>query len=713
MIGENLGEYLDIFWLVFCAILVVMMQAGFTCLESGFVRAKNSIHVAGKNVVDFCMASLLFWLTGFGIMFGNSYFGLFGTSFFMFGHTSSAWLYSFFLFQMAFCAIATTIVSGAVAERIRFSGYVVSSSILSGIIYPVAGHWAWGGSIPGTDTGWLASIGFIDFAGSTVVHSVGGWMALAALLIIGPRIGRFGPGGKEIEGSDLPKATLGLMLLWVGWFGFTGGSLPQFTGDIPLVMVNTALGGAVGGLIALTVSWQFKGRPDVIRSISCVIAGLVSISASAHIITPYAAIIVGGVGALVCFWAHELLIKFKIDDVIGAVPAHLFAGIWGTLAVAIFAPLDSFGTGLSRMQQFTVQLTGVASIGAYAFGLGFLLLSLMDRFFALRVDTHAERLGLNIAEHGASTSIFKLTQEMERQRLDADFGKHVEVEPDTEAGQIAAQYNMVLDKFNFETQKRERAVQEMQRAKDAALAASKTKSRFLANVSHELRTPLNAIMGFSEAIQTQILGAIGNKKYVEYADHIFRSGQHLLNIIKDILDLSKMEEGRLELTSQPISLRDNYEKTYGFLRMPIEQGRINLSVSIPEDLPMVHADERAMTQIMTNLLSNAVKFTSENGSIEFRIWQREDGGLSFQVKDNGIGMSPDHIERAMEPFIQVDSQVSRRFKGTGLGLPITKSLVELHGGNIALQSELNKGTSVTVNLPKERTVKNSASASSV
>ena len=700
----NPTELFDILWLVLCAMMVILMQAGFTCLESGLVRAKNSIHVAGKNVVDFCIASLLFWLFGFGIMFGSSAMGVFGSSFFLFGDTSSAWLYSFFLFQMAFCAIATTIVSGAVAERIRFTGYVLCSCILSGIIYPVAGHWAWGGTIPDTDSGWLARLGFIDFAGSTVVHSVGGWMALAALIIIGPRIGRFGPQGGQIEGSDLPKATLGLMLLWVGWFGFTGGSLPKFTGDVPLVMVNTALGGAMGGLTALAMSWHFLGRPNVIRSINCVVAGLVSISASAHMITPYAAVLIGMIGAMVCYAACELLTRLEIDDVISAVPAHLVAGIWGTLAVALFAPISAFGTGYTRLEQFGVQLLGVTSIGAYSFGVGFILLSVIDRYFALRVDPEAERIGLNVAEHGANTSLFKLLQEMERQRLDGDFSNAVDVEPETEAGTIAIQYNMILDKFNAETNRREKAVKEMRTAKDAALAASKTKSRFLANVSHELRTPLNAIMGFSEAMQTQILGPLGNMKYKEYADHIFNSGEHLLSLIKDILDLSKMEEGRYEITGVPISLAAVVQKSIKFVELEMQHEEIDLHVDVPENVPRINADERAFTQIITNLLSNAVKFSNHGGTIEVKAWMREDNGVSFYVRDNGSGMEPDSVEKAMEPFIQVDSQVSRRQKGTGLGLPITKSLVELHGGRVELQSALNEGTTVIIHMPSERTI---------
>jgi Amt family ammonium transporter len=623
---ESFSEYFDIFWLVLCAMLVILMQAGFVCLESGLVRAKNSIHVAGKNLVDFCIASLLFWAFGFGIMFGTSYHGIIGTSFFAFGDTPSAWLYSFFLFQMAFCATTTNIVSGAVAERVKFSGYIALSAILSGLIYPVAGHWAWGGSIPGTESGWLAKMGFIDFAGSTVVHSVGGWMALAALLVIGPRLGRFGPEGREIEGTDLPKAGLGVMLLWIGWFGFTGGSLPQFTGDVPLVIVNTALGGAAGGFMGVLFSWILRKRINVVRVINCVVAGLVSISASAHMLSPMSALDIGALGAAICYGTCELLRRFKIDDVIGAVPAHLMPGIWGTLSVALFSPVASFGTDMTRIEQLKVQILGISAIGAYSFILGYILLRIMDSMFKLRVTPSAERVGLNIAEHGASTSIYNLIQAMEKQRQQADFSTPVEVEPETEAGQIAGQYNMVLEKFNSETERREAAMQ-------VAIDANRTKSRFLANVSHELRTPLNAIMGFAESLTTQIMGPLGHKRYIEYSEHIYKSGQHLLSLINDILDLSKMEEGRYEIKSSPQSLRAAVERAVGFLTFDIKDKKILIHMEIAPDFPKLDADERALTQIITNLLSNAVKFSNKEGDIYIHGWQREDGGISFHIKD--------------------------------------------------------------------------------
>ena len=233
---------------------MMLMQVGFSCLESGLVRTKNSINVAARNFADFCLSSALFWLFGFALMFGVTYGGIFGTSGFFFGEAATPWLLAFFIFLMGFCGTTTTIVSGAVAERMRFGGYLVVATILSGLIYPLVGHWIWGSAAGAKPGGWLEQMGFIDFAGSTVVHSVGGWMSLAAIIIIGPRIGRFGKDRMPTQGHDIPFVTLGVFLLWFGWFGFNGGSTLGLTPDVPKIILNTSISGAFGGLVALALA---------------------------------------------------------------------------------------------------------------------------------------------------------------------------------------------------------------------------------------------------------------------------------------------------------------------------------------------------------------------------------------------------------------------------------------------------------------------------
>jgi len=390
-------ELLDIVWILICTGLVMLMQAGFCCLESGLVRAKNSINVAIKNLADFCVSSGIFWIFGFAIMFGTSYKGFLGTSGFFFGGDIRTWLIAFFLFQLVFCGTATTIISGAVAERMRFSGYLIVAIIVSGFIYPIIGHWAWGGAESGATTGWLARKGFIDFAGSTVVHSTGGWVSLAAVIILGPRIGRYTKAGTTIHGHDLPMATLGIFLLWFGWFGFNGGSTLGISEKIPLILVNTNLAAAFGGFVGMGLSWKILHRSDVGHIMNGSLAGLVGITASCHIMVPWAAVLIGSIASVICFGATMLMEKLKIDDAVGAVSVHCCGGIWGTLAVALFSDPDAWGTGLGRWEQFLVQAMGVGSAFVWAFGVGFSLLWIVNRWFPLRVTVEEERVGLNVS----------------------------------------------------------------------------------------------------------------------------------------------------------------------------------------------------------------------------------------------------------------------------------------------------------------------------
>ncbi|MGF1526492.1 MAG: ammonium transporter [Candidatus Competibacterales bacterium] len=444
----------DVIWLLSCGFLVVLMQAGFTALESGLVRAKNSINVAIKNLVDFCLSATLYGAVGFGLMFGPTLGGWVGT-FYNGLPVDDPKQMAFFFFQVTFCGTATTLLSGAVAERMRFTGYFITAGLIAGLIYPIVGHWVWNGLVQGTPQGLLGNLGFIDFAGATVVHSVGGWVGLAALLIIGPRQGRFGPRGRPIEGHSLPLAVLGVFLIWFGWFGFNGGSTLGLSAKIPIIIINTALAGTSGGLAAYFCAQWLYGRPVVDRIMNGCLAGLVTITASAPLMPPLTASLIGAIGGLVCVAGMRQLERWQIDDAVGAVPTHLFAGIWGTLALALLAPAGAWNTGLSRFEQFAVQLLGVVLVGAFAFGVSFLVLRTLHRFYSLRVSPEDERLGLNIAEHGASTALLTLIAQMEAQAQRRNFSRPVAVEPETEAGLIATFYNQVLRQFNREIQARQ------------------------------------------------------------------------------------------------------------------------------------------------------------------------------------------------------------------------------------------------------------------
>jgi ammonium transporter len=446
-------DTVDIAWLLVCAVLVLLMQAGFTALESGLVRSKNSVNVAIKNFANFLVAASLFWLFGFGLMFGSDHGGLLGGTSFLFDSDSS-FLTAFFVFQLGFIGTATTLMSGAVAERMRFAGYLVLATLVAALVYPVFGHWAWGeGSLAGGGgaDGWLRGLGFVDFAGSTVVHSTGGWAALAAIIVLGPRIGRFGVGAVPIHGHDLPVTTVGVFVLWVGWYGFNGGSTLALTSDVPAVIQNTTLAATFGGLVGKALTWRRDRRPDVVVIMNGSLAGLVAVTASANIVSPIEAAIVGGLGAVVMQVATIALERVRIDDAVGAVPVHLAAGIWGTLAVALFGNLDAFPDASNRIEQLGIQLLGVGVCFLWAFGLALIALTLINRRFPLRIDPEGELAGLNIAEHGASTEIADLLSDIDEQQRSGDFARPVRVEPHTEVGQLAAEYNRVLAAIGHRT----------------------------------------------------------------------------------------------------------------------------------------------------------------------------------------------------------------------------------------------------------------------
>lgn len=454
-------ELADISWMLLTAALVMLMQAGFCCLESGLARAKNSINVAIKNLSDFCVASVLFWAWGFGLMFGDDVRGLIGTSHFFPTGQESPWLLAFFLFQLVFCGTSTTIVSGAVAERMKFCGYLFVSAVVSGLIYPVIGHWVWGGVVPGTGKGWLAEMGFIDFAGCTVVHSVGGWVSLVTVLLIGPRIGRFHKGTHQIHGYDYPLATLGTMLLWFGWFGFNGGSTLAVNGSIPIILINTNLSAGAGGMAAIFLSLWIRKRTDVGDIMNGCIGGLVGITASCQLVSPAAAILIGAIAAAVVLAGTFLLEWLHIDDVVGAIPVHAGCGMWGTLAVALFGDPAKFTSGLTRWEQLGVQLLGISACAAWSCGAAFLVIGGAALVYRFRVSEEDEIQGLNVAEHGASTELIDLLSEMHHQSEKGDFTRAVPVEPHTEVGQIAHQYNRVLGKVVDEIARREQVVDKL------------------------------------------------------------------------------------------------------------------------------------------------------------------------------------------------------------------------------------------------------------
>jgi Amt family ammonium transporter len=441
---------LDTFWLLICAILVFLMQAGFMCLETGLSRNKNSINVALKNVSDFGISVVVFWAFGFALMYGTSVSGLFGTKFFFFT-TKVAGYQTYFVFQAMFVATAATIISGAVAERLKFFSYIIITLLVSGLFYPIVGHWSWAFNFENPDQkfGWLGQLGYLDFAGASVVHSVGGWIALSVLLVVGNRTGRFREDDKKksFQGSNTPMAALGALILWFGWFGFNGGANGAMDLKIPLILINTFLSASFGLIFSSVMGIIVLKKPEPLFMITGPLAGLVSITASCAYVDPTHAIIIGSIGGIISGSTIVLLEKIKIDDVVSAIPVHLACGIWGTIAVALFANFELMGVEKTRLEQIYIQLIGISSIGAFCFIGSYLILKTINSFFPLRVSKIHEELGLNISEHNASTDTHELLEVLTNQAKSDNYSSRAPQDPFTESGIIGTQYNVIMNKL--------------------------------------------------------------------------------------------------------------------------------------------------------------------------------------------------------------------------------------------------------------------------
>ncbi|WP_238178430.1 ammonium transporter [Calothrix sp. 336/3] len=426
---SELKVALDTLWVAIAAFLVIFMNAGFCMLETGFCRQKNAVNVLSKNLIVFALASIAFWVIGFGLMFGdgNPFVGLSG--FLLNGADNSPaigekydgvfdalnWtgvpLAAKFLFQLAFAGTAATIVSGAVAERIKFVDFIIFSLLLVGIAYPITGHWIWGG-------GWLSGMGFYDFAGSTVVHSVGGWAALMGAAILGPRIGKYQDKQiNAIPGHNMSIATLGCLILWLGWFGFNPGSvMAADPGAISHIALTTNMAGAVGGVAATVTAWFYLGKPDLSMIINGILAGLVAVTAGCSVVSVGSAAFIGLIAGIIVVFSVVFIDKLRIDDPVGAISVHLVCGTWGTFAVGLFAvgpgkyswlfdlagkpvgPSGLLTTG--GIQSLITQCIGILSVGGFTVLFSACAWLLLKATLGIRVSRQEEIEGLDIAEHG-------------------------------------------------------------------------------------------------------------------------------------------------------------------------------------------------------------------------------------------------------------------------------------------------------------------------
>lgn len=445
MDAANVQANLDLVWIMVSAALVMFMQAGFTALESGLTQAKNSINVAIKNITDFIISVLTFWAIGYALMFGVSTGGWIGSSGFGLSGLSEPADFAAFAFQATFAGTAATIVSGAVAERTKFLAYVVVAVFTTCVIYPVSGHWIW------NSEGWLAQKGMIDFAGSTVVHSLGAWVGLAGAIVVGPRLGVFNPQGgvNKIQGHSLVLAVVGVLILWFGWFGFNGGSTLSGDASIAKIIANTMLAAGASGLSCFFLSMLLHERREVNveKLLNGVVGGLVAITAGCAVVEPVGAVIIGLTAGAVLYLAEWIILHLmRVDDPVNVVAAHGVCGALGTIMLAFFAP-ESALVNASVVDQLLVQLTGVFAVFVWGFGLGYVIFSLLKAFGALRVPPEDEERGLNVSEHGASSALLDMQEAMQMIIKDGDLTRRVNVDTGSEYERLGVIFNLFLDSY--------------------------------------------------------------------------------------------------------------------------------------------------------------------------------------------------------------------------------------------------------------------------
>lgn len=442
----------DHIWTMVAAALVLMMQVGFLFLEGGMVRSKNSINVAQKNIADLLISVCCFYVIGFAIMFGPSIAGVAGlggglSAF----NTQPDWTFTFFVFQAVFVGTAATIVSGAIAERMKFDGYLIVAAVIAAFIYPVFGHWAWGNLLDGDNKAWLADWGFIDFAGSTVVHSVGAWAGLAGIIVLGARFGKFNPDGtpNTIQGHSMVMSAAGAVFLFVGWIGFNGGSTTAGSPDFARIVANTVIAATAGGAAAMLLGRFQDGLYQPRRSINGLLAGLVGITAGCDAVNPHGALMIGLISGLVVVFAEDFLERrLKLDDAVGAVSVHGVCGAVGTILVAVFAMEEKLATS-SRFMQIIVQTGGVMVAFAWAFGTSFVLFKVLDNVLGLRISIEDERKGLNAAEHGATLGSGRLQEELAAITANGfDLTKRLDTTGGDESAEIAEAVNPFLEEVH-------------------------------------------------------------------------------------------------------------------------------------------------------------------------------------------------------------------------------------------------------------------------
>ena len=805
-------------WLIIAAFLVFLMQAGFLLIEAGSVRAKNSVNVAQKNVSDMIICVGCYSLVGFGLMYGLSFSGFIGLGGVKDALEATGKWPELLIFNLAFCSVVATIVSGAVAERMRIGAYFISTAAIAIFVYPVFGHWVWGNTIITSNLAFLSNLGFVDHAGGIAIHALGAFYALAAILLLGPRDGRFDSDGRPrpISGYSPVLALAGALILFVTWIPFNTGALSlgsQAFSDVALV---TVIGGSAGGFAGKVVGYFLHRRTfDPAASFNGILGGLVAITSGATFLGPIGATAIGALGGLAAILGNHLVLhKARLDDPVGVIGVHGIAGVVGALLFPFFA-VHSLPAG-NIFSQLAVQGFGILACFGWAMGTGLLVISAIKKFGFLRVSKAQEHLGLNIGEHDqnvseadleagfaatkraaekisagataaavpaeaygselglalsmmsrenqelaekeaytsklyaeaaeslsdglliydsesiivAVNSAYKDIMSMRGVRCEIGMSRKEFVTSLVEAGALDTEGEAVdtwvesyVKRLDASVEQEETLevegahfirrhrpitaggqvvsitnVTEMKLAVDKAQMAEKAKAEFLANMSHEIRTPMNGILGMSELLGLSEL----NARQKDFVKTISSCGNALMTIINDILDFSKIEAGQVSLDPIPFVLSDSVEDVTAMLSSSAADKNIDLLVRVQPDLPSTFiGDVGRIRQVLTNLIGNALKFT-HFGHVLVDITGEQVGesyNLKIRVEDTGIGIPKSDLEHVFQKFCQVDGTTTREYEGTGLGLSISSNLIDLMGGHISVESELEKGSVFTVNLP--------------
>lgn len=712
---------IDTVWILFCTILVLFMQAGFLCLESGLTRQKNSISIAFNKIMDRAICILLYLIIGHWIIYGPSFNGLFGTPPFSKDYFAIP-ISVRNLFALAFFCTSPTIISGAIAERVRLNKYLLIVILNCFLFYPVVAHWIWKTSQnPSETSGWLRTLGFYDFAGATVVHSVAGWISLASIILLGERKGRFSKSSMP-SSSNLPLAMLGMIILFIGWIGFNAGCLIEFNEKMVIkVVMNTLVSGSSGILILYIYCLIRKKTPAIEEMALGFLSGLVAITGSCNIVEPLHAVYIGSIGSLIAYFILQIFFRFKLDDAVYAIPAHLGAGVWGTLAVALFGNLKSVGIQRHWFDQFVIQLEGILTVGIWCFGVTFIFLKIINKISPLRITPEEENVGLNYAEHKATSELTDLLSGMEEHAASQNFDKPIDEEPFTVTGQIAKHYNHVISvvrqsKLNEKEQREElqKSNEELNQIKQIlqnrnenlekevnaqALKLFQTETlaligRHSSEIVHNLRNPLSSILLCASKFQ------LGERDFVKYGSLMTKAASQLKEIIESLLSstrgvhIDKLQEVDINLIiSSDLSLR-NLDRDFN------THYKVILDLS---DIPKIKGVPIHFSQVIANLINNAIESMKESPKkiLEIRSWKEsEENRIGFSISDSGHGMNQEVQERIFEPlFTTKNSKTLGEHYGTGFGLAFCLRMITSYHGIIHVQSEEKVGTTFTVFIP--------------